>query len=166
MAQELTELEPGNTTYRRDLSVCYERLADLARAAGRSGDAEALYQQALAVAQELTELEPGNTTYRRDLSVSYERLGKIAAGSGQAEEAQRCLTIALDMRRELHRQEPQRVDLAEELGVTLYLFSGAVDDQANVRQEIIDVLVPFERASTITRKGVPLLGWARQSAAE
>ena len=116
--------------------------------------------------QELAELEPGNTTYRRDLSISYERLGNIAAESGQAKEAQRCLTIALDMRRELHRQEPQRVDLAEELGVTLYLFSGAVDDQANVRQEIIDVLVPFERASTITRKGVPLLGWARQSAAE
>ena len=69
VAQELTELEPGNTTYRRDLSVSYERLADLAAEAGRSGDAEALYQQALAVAQELTELEPGNTTYRRDLSV-------------------------------------------------------------------------------------------------
>ena len=116
--------------------------------------------------QELTELEPGNTTYRRDLSVSYERLGKIAAEAGQAEESRRCLTIALDMRRELHRQEPQRVDLAEELGVTLYLFSGAVDDQANVRQEIIDVLVPFERAATITRKGISLLGWARQPRTE
>jgi len=164
--QELTELEPGNTTYRRDLSVSYDRLADLARAAGRSGDAEDLYRQSLAVAQELTELEPGNTTYRRDLSVSYERLGKIAAEAGQAEESRRCLTIALDMRRELRRQESQRVDLAEELGVTLYLFSGAVDDQANVRQEIIDVLVPFERAGTITRKGISLLGWARQPRTE
>ena len=166
VAQELTELEPGNTTYRRDLSVSYNKLADLARAAGRSGDAEDLYRQALAVRQELTELEPGNTTYRRDLSVSYERLGKIAAEDGQAEESRRCLTIALDMRRELHRQEPQRVDLAEELGVTLYLFSGAVDDQANVRQEIIDVLVPFEQAVTITRKGISLLGWARQPRTE
>ena len=54
------------------------------------------------------------------------------------------------------------MNLAEELGVTLYLFSGAVDDQASVRQEIIDVLAPFERAGTITRKGVSLLGWARQ----
>ena len=161
--QELAELEPGNTTYRRDLSISYNKLADLALAAGRSGDAEALYRQSLAVAQELAELEPGNTTYRQDLSLSYERLGEIAAESGQAEEAQRYLTIALDMRRGLHRQEPQRVDLAEELGVILYLFAGAVDDQANVRQEIIDVLVPFERAGTITRKGVSLLGWARQS---
>ena len=164
--QELTELEPGNTTYRRDLSISYERLADLAAEAGRSGDAEDLHRQSLAVRQELTELEPGNTTYRRDLSISYERLGKIAAEAGQAEESRRCLTIALDMRRELHRQEPQRVDLAEELGVTLYLFSDAVDDQANVRQEIIDVLVPFERAATITRKGISLLGWARQPRTE
>ena len=110
------------------------------------------------VREELTELEPGNTTYRRDLSVSYERLGKIAAESGQAEEAQRCLTIALDMRRGLHQQEPQWVDLAEELSVTLY--------QAGVRQEIVDVLVPFERVGTIIRKGVSLLGWARQPATE
>jgi tetratricopeptide (TPR) repeat protein len=164
--QRKTELEPGNTTYRRDLSVSYNKLADLARAAGRSADAEALYRQSLTVAQELTELEPGNTTYRRDLSVSYERLGKIAAESGQAEEAQRCLTIALDVRRGLHRQEPERVDLAEELGVTLYLFAGAAGDQAGARQEIVDVLVPFERAGTITRKGISLLGWARQPPGE
>ncbi|MGH3869709.1 MAG: trypsin-like peptidase domain-containing protein [Pseudonocardiaceae bacterium] len=45
------ELEPGNTTYRRDLSISYERLADLAREAGRSGDAETLYRQSLTVAE-------------------------------------------------------------------------------------------------------------------
>jgi hypothetical protein len=66
------------------------------------------------------------------------------------------------MRREFRRQEPQRVNLAEELGVTLYLFSSAVGDLANVWQEILDVVVPFERAGTITRNGVSLLGWARQ----
>ncbi|MDQ1295878.1 MAG: hypothetical protein QG608_3765, partial [Actinomycetota bacterium] len=42
-----TDLEPGNTTYRRDLSISYNKLADLALAAGRSGDAEALYRQSL-----------------------------------------------------------------------------------------------------------------------
>ncbi|HEY6315498.1 MAG TPA: hypothetical protein VIY52_32485 [Streptosporangiaceae bacterium] len=46
------------------------------------------------------------------------------------------------------------------------LFAGAVDEQASVRQEIIDVLVPFERAGTITRQGVSLLGWARQPTTE
>ncbi|NLG22239.1 MAG: hypothetical protein GX555_12515, partial [Actinomycetales bacterium] len=45
--QRKTELEPGNTTYRRDLSISYNKLADLALAAGRSGDAEALYRQSL-----------------------------------------------------------------------------------------------------------------------
>jgi tetratricopeptide (TPR) repeat protein len=166
VARELTELEPGNTTYRRDLSVSYDKLADLALAAGRSGDAEALYRQSLAGRQELTELEPGNTTYRRDLSVSYERLGKVAVESGLAEEARRCLTIALDMRQELHQQEPHRADLAEELGVILYLFAGAVGEQADVRQEIIEILAPFEQVGTITRQGVSLLGWARQPTTE
>ena len=154
-------LEPGNTTYRRDLSISYERLADLALAEGRSGDAEELYRQALTVRQELAELEPGNTTYRRDLSVSYERLAMIAFESGQVEEARRCLTLALNARRELHQHEPQRVDLAEELGVTLYLFASLGEDPTAARQEITEVLVPFERAGTITGKGVSLLDWAR-----
>jgi tetratricopeptide (TPR) repeat protein len=166
VAQELTELEPGNTTYRRDLSISYERLADLALAAGRSGDAEALYRQSLQVAQELTELEPGNTTYRRDLSISYERLGGIAADTGQPVEARRCLTIALDARRGLHRQEPQRVDLAEELGVTLYLVAGTADDPGEAQQEVVEILVPFEQAGTITPKGAALLSWARQPSQE
>jgi len=131
-------------------------------AAGRSGDAEALYRQSLQVRQELTELEPGNTTYRRDLSISYERLGRIAAEAGQLVEAHRCLTIALDARRGLHRQEPQRADLAEELGVTLYLFAGVAGEQREARQEVVEILVPFEQADTITSKGAALLGWAQQ----
>ena len=159
------ELEPGNTTYRRDLSVSYEQLADLALAAGRSAEAEGLYGQSLAVRQELAELEPGNTTYRRDLSVSYERLGQVAIEAGQAEEAQRCLTVAVSTRRELHRQEPQRADLAEELGVTFYLLTGTGGDPASARQEIIDILTPFEHAATITPKGISLLSWARQQPA-
>ena len=159
--QRKTELEPGNTTYRRDLSISYNKLADLALAAGRSGDAEALYRQSLQVAQELTELEPGNTTYRRDLSISYERLGEIAVQVGQQAQAHQSFMVAVEARSGLHRQEPQRVDLAEELGVTLYLLTQTADDPSEARQEIVQVLAPFERAGTITPKGSSLLAWAR-----
>lgn len=36
---DIDDLEPGNTTYRRDLSVSFERLADLARATGQTDQA-------------------------------------------------------------------------------------------------------------------------------
>jgi len=116
----------------------------------------------MAIDQRKTELEPGNTTYRRDLSISYERLGRIAAEAEQLVESHRCLTIALEARRGLHLQEPARADLAEEIGVTLYLLAGAVIDPRQAQQEVVEILVLFEQASTITPEGTAFLGWAQQ----
>jgi hypothetical protein len=36
-----------------------------------------------------------------------------------------------------------------------------VDDPSEARLEVIEVLAPFDQASTITPKGSSLLGWAR-----
>jgi len=154
--------EPGNTTYQRDVSVSYERLADLARQAGQGEQAQALYRQALTIREALAAAEPGNTTYQRDVSISYERLGVLAADAEDVGEAERCFGFAVDVRRGIHQQEPQRVDLAEELGVALTLLAGVTTDSNTARREVIDVLTPFERAGTITRKGVDLLAWARR----
>jgi hypothetical protein len=46
--------------------------------------------------------------------------------------------------------------------VTLYLLGDTVDDARELRQEILAVLIPFERAGTVTPKGSALLSWARQ----
>ncbi len=162
------ELEPGNTTYRRDLSISYERLADLAREAGRSGDADALYRQALQVREELIELEPGNTTYRRDLSISYERLADLAREAGKLEIAWDLVDRAVSDRRAIHRMEPHRVDVAVEFAYTIYLSTmiAVLGEKENAglveRQEIVDVLAPFERVGLLTARGHSLLAWARE----
>ena len=162
------ELEPGNTTYRRDLSISYERLADLAREAGRSGDADALYRQALQVREELIELEPGNTTYRRDLSISYERLADLAREAGNLEIAWDLVDRAVSDRRAIHRMEPHRVDVAVEFAYTIYLSTmiAVLGEKENAglveRQEIVDVLAPFERVGLLTARGHSLLAWARE----
>jgi len=165
--EELTGLEPGNTTYRRDLSISYNKLADLALAAGRSADAEDLYRQSLQVAEELTGLEPGNTTYRRDLSISYERLADLASQAGELHTARELVDQAVEIRRAIHRLEPRRVDMAVELAYTLYLSVAitamkAPDSTAQAnREEIIEVLIPFEDTSLLTDRGYTLLMWAR-----
>jgi tetratricopeptide (TPR) repeat protein len=162
------ELEPENTTYRRDLSISYNKLADLAREAGRSGEADALYRQALQVAEELIELEPENTTYRRDLSISYERLADLAREAGELETARDFVDRAVHIRRAVHRLEPHRVDVAVELAYTLYLCALIAADEAREnagqaeRREIMEVLIPFEGAGLLTARGHGLLEWARE----
>ncbi len=163
------KLEPGNTTYRRDLSISYERLADLAREAGRSTDAEALYRQALQVREELTELEPGNTTYRRDLSISYNKLADLAREAGKLEIARDLVDRAVHIRRAAHRLEPHRVDVAVEFAYTLYLCAqiAAVETRENAgqteREEVMEVLIPFEDADLLTARGHTLLAWAQEA---
>ncbi|MGH3928300.1 MAG: hypothetical protein ACRDTT_36475, partial [Pseudonocardiaceae bacterium] len=152
-------LEPGNTTYRRDLSISYNKLADLALAAGRSVDAEALYRQALQVAEELTELEPGNTTYRRDLSISYERLADLAMWTGDLIIARKFVDQAANIRRAVHELELRRVDVAIELAYALYLSAtiAAMEARSNggeaEREEIRQVLTPFEQDGLLSARG-------------
>jgi hypothetical protein len=64
--EALAAAEPGNTTYQRDVSVSYQRLADLARQAGDTEEAEALltraYQAALPEDHAREQLRTGRGT--------------------------------------------------------------------------------------------------------
>lgn len=61
------ELEPGNTTYRRDLSISYERLADLAREAENLEIAGDLVDRAVNIRRAIHQLEP----HRIDVAVEF-----------------------------------------------------------------------------------------------
>jgi tetratricopeptide (TPR) repeat protein len=149
--QELADAEPGNTTYRRDLSVSFNKLADLALAAGRSADAESLYRQSLQVRQELADAEPGNTTYRRDLSVSFERLADLALAAGRSADAESLYRQSLQVAQELADAEPGNTTYRRDLSVSferladLALAAGRSADAESlyrqslqVRQELAD----------------------------
>ncbi|WP_345702201.1 tetratricopeptide repeat protein, partial [Streptomyces avermitilis] len=118
LTEGLAAGEPGNTTYARDLSVSYERLADLAVATGQAAEAERLLRQALTIAEGLAAGEPGNTTYARDLSVSYERLADLAVATGQAAEAERLFRQALTIAEGLAAGEPGNTTYARDLSVS------------------------------------------------
>ena len=146
--------------------VSLNRLADLARAAGRSGEAEGLYRRSLQVREELTELVPGNTTYRRDVSVSYERLAELVRLE-YPDQAQSFAARAVAMRRAAHNLDPQREDIAVELSYSLFL-SGVIIESvegaaSNIgRAEILATLSPFESRDLLGDRGRALLRWARE----
>jgi hypothetical protein len=62
-------LAPDNPDYRRDLSVSYERLADLARAAGNTGEAEGWIDKALEIRRDLSAIESSEGGFRREFAV-------------------------------------------------------------------------------------------------
>ena len=74
MAQRLTEGDPTNTGWQRDLSVSYDKLGDVAVAQGKLEEAAKAYGETLAIFKKLAEGDPTNTGWQRDLSVSYNKL--------------------------------------------------------------------------------------------
>ena len=81
---------------------------------------------------------------------------------GDRAQAVAYLEFAVAYRRLLRDHEPERLDLAEELGATLYLFATAMDPAAaeSIRAEARDALRPFDESGLLTTKGQAVLAWA------
>ena len=95
--------ETGTVLSRRNLSVNYNRLGNIARAQGRLGEAKEYYEKGLEISLALAK-ETGTVLSRQDLSISYERLGIIARAQGRLGEAkehyEKCLEIRLVLAKE------------------------------------------------------------------
>ena len=147
----------------RDLSVSYNKLADLAVAVGQTDEARRLFTQSLDIREALATAEPGNTTYQRDLSVSYERLAVMADKEQEPAVVAEWFAKALTRRRALNAREPQRIDLAQELAVCLCLVANSDHSKLkDVECELIDLLSPFELSGTITARAASILRRARE----
>ena len=67
--EELVALAPDNPDYRHGLSVSYERLADLARAAGNTGEADGWIDKALEIRRFLNEIEPARLDFAEEFAL-------------------------------------------------------------------------------------------------
>ncbi|HKR52522.1 MAG TPA: hypothetical protein VJT72_23685 [Pseudonocardiaceae bacterium] len=90
MAEDLIELEPENTTYRRDLSISFNKLADLAREAGELETARGLVDRAVHIRRAVHRLETRREDVAVELAYTLYSSAQIAAAearenAGQAE---------------------------------------------------------------------------------
>ena len=71
-------MEPGNSEWQRDLSISYNNLGDVERAAGNLGAARERYEAGIAIGDRLAALEAGNALWQRDLWAGNGKLGQLA----------------------------------------------------------------------------------------
>ncbi|MGI9000361.1 MAG: trypsin-like peptidase domain-containing protein [Pseudonocardia sp.] len=82
IAAGLVEQDPANTGFRRDLSISYERLADLARAAGQRDDATAQISAAVEIRTVLQQRGPRQVDLAEELAAT---LAQQISITGQTE---------------------------------------------------------------------------------
>ncbi|TIT55720.1 MAG: peptidase C14, partial [Mesorhizobium sp.] len=75
--KELAGHEPERDDLQRELTISYDEIAGLARAAGRLDDAQAAYEESLRIRLALAAKQPDNAERQRDVSVSHDTIGDL-----------------------------------------------------------------------------------------
>lgn len=87
IAQRLTNADPKNTQWQRDLSVSHVRIGNVLVSQGDLPAALTAYRASLAIREVLAKRDGGNTQWQRDLYVSYWRLADLAEKQKATKEA-------------------------------------------------------------------------------
>jgi serine/threonine-protein kinase len=85
--QQLTDREPANTEFQRDLASSDNAIGKLLVQMGKPAEALAAYERARAVRQRLVDADPSATPYQSDLAWTHNDMGGLFAQSGKREEA-------------------------------------------------------------------------------
>ena len=85
--KELSELDPANSQWKRDLSVSYDRVGDVLVAQGNRAGALKAFEDGQKIFKELSELDPANADWQRDLVVSYWKFASFSESAEQWSEA-------------------------------------------------------------------------------
>ena len=72
--KKLTERDPENTEWQRNLSISHDRLGDIQQSRGDLEGAQRSYEASMEIRKKRSERDPENTEWQRDLSISHDRL--------------------------------------------------------------------------------------------
>jgi tetratricopeptide (TPR) repeat protein len=158
----LARANPTDVQLRRDLSISYNKLGDLARAAGDAGQAERLYRQSLELREVLARANPTDVQLRRDLSVSYNKLGDLARAAGDAGQAERLYRQSLPITRLLHQRVPESAGYAEDLAITLSRLASFGSPSGPLKAEAARALAPFAESGRLSVTGERLVRWTKE----
>ncbi len=96
-ARRLAEADPTNSEAQRDLSISYNKLADLAVRSREIDQACGYYEQDLAIARSLAGADPVNVGKQRDVMISLLQLGRLLSGTGDRERGRMMVSEAAEI---------------------------------------------------------------------
>ncbi|WP_417841599.1 tetratricopeptide repeat protein [Terasakiella sp.] len=137
--------DPENTEWQRDLSISYNKIADVLRDKGKADDALSHYQKSLEIFLKLAKHDPENTEWQRDLSVSYNKIADVLREKGKADDALNHYQKSLEIRQNLAKHDPENAEWQRDLSVSYNKIAGVLrakgkaDDALNSYQKSLEI---------------------------
>jgi len=110
--------DPENTLWQHDLSISYEKIADVLRDKGKADDALSHYQKSLEIRQNLAKHDPENTQWQRDLWVSYNKIANVLFDKKKTDEAQAHYQKSLKIVQQLVKHDPGNTEWQRDLAIS------------------------------------------------
>ena len=166
--QKLTEEQPGNFEWRRDLSLAMEKVGNALADDGKVDDAIASYQAGVTILARLATAAPNNRQWREDLRGAYERIAELYWTNEEFTRANNAYRTAFDSYIRLAANDPgndvaglarQNFHLAEALALDEGSRSAKARGLYRVALGVIalSVFPSEERKSAAWRLGAALL---------
>jgi tetratricopeptide (TPR) repeat protein len=118
IAERLARSDPGNAGWQRDLSVSFDRVADVLVAQGNLPEALKSYRDSLAIRDRLAQSDPGNALWQRDLSVSFNKVGDVLVAQGNLPEALKSYRDSLTIFDRLAQSDPGNAGWQRDLALS------------------------------------------------
>ncbi len=117
--ERITQTDPANAEWQRDLSVSLNRIGDLRVAEGERAGALEAYQQSRAIREQLAARDPANALWQRDLSVSLEKIGDLRLAEGERAGALEAYQQSREVAEKLAARDPANAEWQRDLSVSL-----------------------------------------------
>ena len=116
--QGLSQSDPSNAGWLRDLSVSHNKVGDVLKAQGDLAGALKAYRDSLAIAERLSQSDPSNAGWLRDLSVSHNKVGDVLKAQGDLAGALKAYRDSLAIAERLSQSDPSNAGWLRDLSVS------------------------------------------------
>jgi tetratricopeptide (TPR) repeat protein len=156
--QRLVDSDKDNAEWQLDLSIDYDRIANLLAAAGKREEALALYQKSLAIRQRLADGDKGNVQLLRALVISFRNVGDMLDGTTRTEDALAAYQQSLANAQELVRSDAGVVQWQRDLALTLLRIADVLRDSGKLKEVLDDyrqIVAIYQRLVAADRNNTP-----------
>ena len=122
---------PGNATYWREQSVCYDRIGDTLMKLGQAEEALTAYETSVKLSTILLRVDAADIGFGEDLAIGYNNAGNALVALGRDADARERFELGIAMRVRLVEANPDNAILRRQLMVNLIKFGPTSADEAS-----------------------------------
>jgi hypothetical protein len=154
----LSEHDPNNTLWLRDMTVTMNKLGDAKSESGDNGAAVSSYTESLAVSRGLAERDPSNALWQSDLWFALYKLSEAKLSLGDTAAARGHSAEGLTIIRSLAAGNP--ADTRHQLQLLMNLYRlGSLEDGPERESALKEALAILERLQAANQLTPDKIGW-------